>query len=98
VQAVGLGSTLMVACAMLFVYNGMIWTIKRRNISDEKIITITFLQNRRMIAFCEELGLIRRVIQRALFSARNIYYFGRLNVEISPTGTKLMPFFVKIDE
>jgi hypothetical protein len=46
--------------------------LKRRNIADGKILTDTFCQNRRNIAFCEELGLIRRVIQRALFSARNM--------------------------
>jgi hypothetical protein len=96
-RVVALVSTLMLACVMLFVQNGVMWEFDRRNISNGMAITAIFRQNRRMIAFCEVLGLFRRVIQLALYSARNVY-FGRLNVEISPIGTKVLPFFVKIDE
>jgi hypothetical protein len=51
-----------------------------------------------MIEFCELSGLCRRLIRRALCSARKMQYFGRLNVEISQSGRKLQSFFVEIDE
>jgi hypothetical protein len=53
---------------------------------------------RRVIAFRELLGLLRRVIQRAPCCAHKMQTFGGLNFEISQAGRKLRSFFVKIDE
>jgi hypothetical protein len=83
---------------MFCTLNAVIWAFKRRNISTGKEVTVIFRLNRRMIEFCEVLGLFRSLIQRALCSARKMQSFGRLNVEISQSGRKLRSFFVEIDE
>jgi hypothetical protein len=61
-RVVALVSTLMLACAMLFVQNGVMWEFERPNISNGMAITAIFRQNRRMIAFCEVLGLFRLLL------------------------------------
>jgi hypothetical protein len=95
--AFGLVAKLNTACTMFCAQTAVIWAFKRRNISIGKEITVIFRQNRRMIEFCELLGLFRSLIQCALCSARKIQLFRCLNVEISPTGRKLHSFYVKID-
>jgi hypothetical protein len=51
-----------------------------------------------MVAFCELLGWYRRLIERVICSALKLQLFVRLYDELPPTGRKLQPFFVHIDE
>jgi hypothetical protein len=69
--------------------NAVNWAFVRRNPSNGKEITAIFCTNRRMVAFCELLDWFRRLIERALCSARKMQVFGRLYDELSPTGRKL---------
>jgi hypothetical protein len=85
------------ACTLFWATNAVIWAFKRRNFSIGKEITVIFGQNRRMIEFCELLGLFRSLIRSAQCSACKMQSFGRLNVEISQSGRKLRSFLVKID-
>jgi hypothetical protein len=67
-------------------------------VSIGKAIVVIVSEYRRVIAFRELLGLLRRVIQRAPCCAHKMQSFGGLNVEISLAGRKLRSSFVKIDE
>jgi hypothetical protein len=97
-RVVGMVPTLNRARTMFCVLHAVIWSFKRRNVTNGKEITVIFCPNQRMVAFCELLGWYRRLIERALCSALKLQFFGRLCDEISPTGRKLRPFFVQIDE
>jgi hypothetical protein len=87
-RVVGLVSTLNTAGAMFCALHAVIWTFKRRTVTNGKEITVIFCPNRRMVAFCELVDWFRRLIERALCSALEMQYFGRLNVEISQTERK----------
>jgi hypothetical protein len=97
-RVVGMVSTLKRACSMFCPQHAVIRTFKRRTATNGKEITVIFCTNRRMVAFCELLDWFRRLIERALCSALKLQIFGRLYDELSPTGRKLRPFFVQIDE
>jgi hypothetical protein len=88
-RVVGLVSTLNTAGAMFRALHAVIWTSKRRTVTDGKEITVIFCPNRRMVALCELLGRLRRLIERARFSTLKMQLFGRLYDELSPAGRKL---------
>jgi hypothetical protein len=52
-RVVGLASTLNRACTMFCALHAVIWSFKRRNVTNGKEITVISRQNGRMIAFFE---------------------------------------------
>jgi hypothetical protein len=71
-RAVGLVTMLNTAGAMFCALHAVIRTLKRRTATNGKEITVIFCPNRRMVAFCELLDWFRRLIERALCSARKM--------------------------
>jgi hypothetical protein len=71
-RVVGLVSTLTTAGAMFCALHAVIWTSKRRTVTNGKEITVIFCPNRRMVEFCELLDWLLRLIERALCSARKM--------------------------
>ena len=94
----GIASTSENTCTTFCTHNAVKRAFKRRSISNGREISINFLQNRRIIAVCVYLGLLRRRKTRALRSACITQCKVRLNVEISRTGEKYRLVFYKIDE
>ena len=86
------------ACTTFCTHDAVQSTFERRSISNGREISINFLQNRRIIAVCVYLGLLRRRKTRAMCSARITQCKMRLNVEISRTGEKYRLISYKIDE
>jgi hypothetical protein len=71
-RAVGPVSTLNTAGAMFCALHAVIRTFKRRTATNGKEITVIFCPNRRMVLICELLDWLRRLIERALCSARKM--------------------------
>jgi hypothetical protein len=71
-RVVGMVSTLNTAGDMFCALHAVIWSFKRRTVTNGKEITVICCQNRRMVALCELLGWCRRLIQRALCSVRHM--------------------------
>ena len=81
-------STLENACTPFCTHNAVKIAFKRRNILNEGELTYSYRQNRRIIAICVCLGLLRRWKSRALRSARMMQYKERLTAEIYSLGEK----------
>jgi hypothetical protein len=88
-RAVGLVSTLNTAGAMFCALHAVLWTSKRRTVTNGNAITVIFCPNRRMVGFGELLDWFRRLIERALYSTLKMQLVGRLYDEIHSTGRKL---------
>jgi hypothetical protein len=97
-RVVGISSTLNRARTMFCALHAVIWSFKRRTLSNGKEITVIFCPNRRMVVFYELLGWYRRLIERAPCSTLKMQYVGRLYDEIPPTERKSQSFFVQNNE
>ena len=78
----GLFSTLEDVCTTFGTHDAVERAFKRRNILNGIEITYSYRQNRRIIAICVCMGLLRRWKSRALRSSRMMQYKERLNAEI----------------
>ena len=94
----GIASTTEITCTTFGTLNAVKRAFKRRSISNGREISLNFLQNRRIIAVCVYLGLLRQRKTRALRSASITQCKVRLNVKISRTGEKYCLISYKIDE